>query len=53
MQSSSASSDNKSGQKSSLERFFTSSDGGRLESAAFASVKPPVDGVIHGTASRG
>jgi len=53
MQSSSASSDNKSGQKSSLERFFTSSDGGGLESAAFASVKPPADGVIHGTASRG
>jgi len=53
MQSSSASRDNKLGQKSSLERFSRTSDGGGLDSVACASAKPLADGVIHGTASRG
>lgn len=52
MQSSSDSRDNRSGQKSLSERLFVSSDD-VLDSAALASTRPPTDGDIHGTASRG
>lgn len=52
MQSSSDSSDNRSGQKSLSERLLLSSDD-VLDSAALASTRPPTDGDIHGTASRG
>ena len=52
MQSSSDSRDNRSGQKSLSERLLLSSDG-VLDSAALASTRPPTDGDIHGTASRG